>query len=85
MFIFRTFETNGKLIIKVSDTGIGIDKEKIDKIFKEYVRVTTNIEGTGLGLAIVKGLVELMNGEIKVESELKKGSIFTIIIPVLLG
>lgn len=75
---------NGKLIIKVSDTGIGIDKEKIDKIFKEYVRVTTNIEGTGLGLAIVKGLVELMNGEIKVESELKKGSIFTIIIPVLL-
>lgn len=74
---------NGKisLIFKICDTGIGISQNKIDKIFESftqaYVDTTRKYGGTGLGLAITKKLVELQNGEVKVESESGKGSIFS--------
>ncbi|MCL2066226.1 MAG: ATP-binding protein [Treponema sp.] len=64
----------------VSDTGIGIRQEDIDKLFFDYNRVDTrtnrNVEGTGLGLSITKKLVEVMNGEITVESVYGEGSTF---------
>jgi PAS domain S-box-containing protein len=70
------------LIIKVSDTGIGIPKEDQGKIFQLFTQVRRQdydkYGGTGLGLTISKTLVEMMNGKITVESELNKGSIFTI-------
>lgn len=71
--------------VDVTDTGIGIAAENIDKIFDAFERVDAegnrNIEGTGLGLSIVKSLVELMDGRIEVQSTLGEGSTFTIILP----
>ncbi|MDR2184132.1 MAG: response regulator [Treponema sp.] len=70
------------MIFAVSDTGQGIRKEDIDKLFSEYSQLDTRanrkIEGTGLGLSITKQLVEMMNGSIEVESEYGWGSTFTV-------
>ena len=86
-------KTNGKIIIKlqevsnnvilsVKDTGIGIPKEDLDRIFERSYRVdksrSKDSGGTGLGLAIVKHSLIVNNATIKVESELKKGSTFTV-------
>ncbi|MDR1136664.1 MAG: response regulator [Clostridiales Family XIII bacterium] len=66
---------------RVEDTGIGIKEEDLKKLFSDYNQVDTKsnrkIEGTGLGLSVTKMLVTLMDGEIKVESEYGKGSVFT--------
>ncbi|MEM9277804.1 MAG: response regulator [Pseudomonadota bacterium] len=68
------------LKIAVNDTGIGIEKEKLGRIFEKFSQVdesaTRKHEGTGLGLAITSSLVELMGGQIGIESELGKGSTF---------
>ena len=73
------------LILQVEDSGIGIKKADIDKLFLNFERVdekkNRNIEGTGLGLSITKNLVDMMGGEIQVSSEYGKGSVFTAIIP----
>ncbi len=72
-------------VIKVIDTGIGIPKESLDIIFEEFRQVSEgynrHFEGTGLGLTLTKKSVELMNGLISVESELGKGSAFTMKFP----
>jgi PAS domain S-box-containing protein len=74
-------DENALMIFAVSDTGQGIRKEDIDKLFSEYSQLDTRanrkIEGTGLGLSITKQLVEMMHGSITVESEYGKGSTFT--------
>lgn len=71
-----------RLIISVEDSGIGIKKENIDKLFEKFERLdlnkNTSIEGSGLGLAITKKLVEMMNGKIVVQSEFGIGSKFTV-------
>ncbi|MBQ7543664.1 MAG: response regulator [Synergistaceae bacterium] len=73
------------LKIVVKDTGVGIRKEDLDKIFRRFERVNlehnSTIEGTGLGLAIVQLLCSKMGGDIKLESEYGKGSVFTLTIP----
>ncbi|MBQ9984669.1 MAG: response regulator [Lachnospiraceae bacterium] len=79
-------ETYGiNLAVSVKDSGIGIQKEYIGKIFDTYRRVdikkNRSVEGTGLGLPITKRLVTLMNGVIRVKSEYGKGTEFKIIIP----
>jgi len=72
-------------IVKVIDTGIGIAKEDQSKIFREFRQLSEgirrNFEGSGLGLAVAKKMANLMNGDITVESELGKGSTFSIILP----
>lgn len=72
-------------ILSVEDTGIGIPEGEINFIFEEFRRASTairkSIEGTGLGLSITKRLVELMKGEIKVESQEGIGTTFTVIFP----
>ena len=71
-----------RLIISVEDSGIGIKKDKIDKLFTKFERLdeekNITIEGTGLGLAITKKLVELMRGKMVVQSIYGKGSKFTV-------
>ena len=71
-----------KLIISIEDTGRGIPKDKIDKLFKKFERLeehkNTTLEGTGLGLAITKSLVEMMGGNIVVQSKYESGSKFTV-------
>lgn len=70
------------LIFSVTDTGTGIKKEDLDKLFDSFQRLeetkNRDVEGTGLGLNITKQLVEMMDGKISVESEYQKGSTFTI-------
>ncbi|TVL99874.1 MAG: hypothetical protein CV087_16125 [Candidatus Brocadia sp. WS118] len=74
--------------IGVSDTGIGIKSEDIDKLFKPFLQLdgsySRRYEGTGLGLVLTKHLVELQGGKIWVESEYEKGSTFTFTLPIKL-
>ena len=80
---------NGKpllnLVAEVTDTGIGISKENIGKLFGKFERLdlvrNSTKEGTGLGLAITKMLLDMMHGRIDVESEYGKGSTFTVTVP----
>ena len=67
--------------IRVSDTGCGIPQKNLSKIFDPFY-TTKGTKGTGLGLAVVWGIIEQHNGTIKVESEIGKGTVFTIHLPV---
>ncbi|WP_242851132.1 sensor histidine kinase [Clostridium novyi] len=68
--------------VKVKDEGVGIPKDSLDNIFNRFIQVNNSAKnvtpGTGLGLALVKKFVELMNGDIKVSSEVNEGTEFTI-------
>ena len=76
-----------KLILKIKDTGIGIDKDKIGVIFEEFRQVSEGLNrqfsGTGLGLTLTKRFIELMNGHIRVKSELNKGTEFIVELPLV--
>jgi signal transduction histidine kinase len=76
----------GTVITRVTDTGVGIRNEDMDKLFKPFLQIdsglTRKYEGTGLGLSICKKLVQLLGGDIRVESVWKEGSTFTFSIPV---
>ena len=78
-----------KLRMSVEDTGIGIRKEDLGKLFESFERVnlneTQNIQGAGLGLTLVRHLIELMDGKVGASSEYGKGSVFTLLIPQLLA
>lgn len=80
------FTTSGdvpQLIIKVEDTGIGIEKKDLETLFDRFTRSVSGEtrSGSGLGLAIAKSLVEAMSGTIEVESEVGKGTVFIISLP----
>ncbi len=72
----------GKLTFEIHDTGIGIAHEKLVTIFNEFEQVGENPTGTGLGLAICKRLIDLMHGDITVQSELHNGSVFAFTLPI---
>ena len=82
----RVKKADRKVVIEVTDTGLGISRDKLDKIFDRFYQVdgshTRKQEGTGIGLALTKELVELHKGEIEVESEEGKGTTFTVKLPL---
>jgi PAS domain S-box-containing protein len=82
----RENESGGEPLVHLSvvDTGVGISESDLPKIFTPFERIgaeRTDTEGTGLGLSVVKKLMDVMGGEIRVNSQLGKGSSFTIVLP----
>lgn len=78
-------ETDGGIAFAVTDTGPGMPEDKLKTIFDRFAQLKherAGIQGAGLGLAITRGLVDLMGGEIDVQSELGKGSVFTARLPL---
>jgi signal transduction histidine kinase/CheY-like chemotaxis protein/HPt (histidine-containing phosphotransfer) domain-containing protein len=87
--IEKVVETTYYINFEIADTGIGISKEYLDSIFDSFTQAGTDVTrkfgGTGLGLTISKQLVDLMKGQISVESELGKGTIFSVALPIELS
>jgi signal transduction histidine kinase/DNA-binding NarL/FixJ family response regulator/HPt (histidine-containing phosphotransfer) domain-containing protein len=81
--------TDNNLMFEIKDTGMGIRKEDIPKLFNTFQRLeaekSRTIVGTGLGLSISRSFVEMMGGKIIVDSEYEQGSVFLVIIPIVLG
>ncbi len=79
-------EVNGKIIIQIADQGMGISKEDLPNIFSKFYRSSnaksSPIKGSGLGLYLAKYFVELHQGQIFVESEVNKGTTFTVELPI---
>lgn len=83
---FRIAKEDGNVLVQISDNGIGIEEELLDRIFERFYVVDNSrskkISSTGLGLSIVKHIVEAHGGRIEVTSEVGKGSTFTIYLPM---
>ncbi len=79
-------QSENQVVIRVADTGIGIDEADVPKLFHEFSRIknakTREVTGSGLGLSIVKRLVSMYNGRIEVDSKVGQGSTFSIYLPV---
>jgi two-component system phosphate regulon sensor histidine kinase PhoR len=84
--LIKAYRAEGKIILSVKDTGIGIASVHINRIFERFYRVdkgrSRSMGGTGLGLSIVKHIVNLYSGDIKINSEPGKGTEFTVQLPV---
>ena len=89
LIVKRMAQLNGltTLCFRIADTGIGMSKEYLPRIFDTFSQEdssTTNKYGSsGLGMAITKNIVEMMNGEIEVESEKGKGTVFTVMVTLM--
>ena len=82
---FKARLGRGLVVFDIIDTGVGIPEDKLEEVFKPFVRIETYnqfAEGSGYGMSVVKGLVSLLDGEIHIESEVGKGSHFEVRIPV---
>jgi signal transduction histidine kinase len=82
----RLWQEGENLVLEVSDTGIGIPEDKLERIFERFYQIdgstTRRYGGTGLGLALVKEIVQAHKGQVTVQSAMGKGSAFTVILPI---
>jgi signal transduction histidine kinase len=78
----KAFERDDRVMLQVSDTGIGIPADKLDRVFERFYQVDGSSRrkygGAGLGLALVKDIVEAYGGEVSVASDVEVGSTFTV-------
>jgi signal transduction histidine kinase len=83
----KLFRNEGQAVLQVADQGIGISRKDVGKIFQRFYRsqnkVVSESQGSGLGLTIVKHVAEAHGGKVEVESEPGKGSVFSVIFPIL--
>lgn len=77
----RLYKEDTSLVLQVTDTGIGIPREKQKKVFERFYQMESGCEGSGIGLSLVQRLVELHHGKITLQSEVGKGSVFTVYLP----
>lgn len=82
--VFYAAYENGRLSLKIKDTGIGMSEDTLSRIFRPFERLSSDVnsDGFGLGLPITKGLVKLLGGTIDVESEIGHGSTFHVSLPL---
>ena len=78
----RTFKKDNNIVVEIQDTGSGIPKENLENIFEFGFTTKKRGEGTGLGLALVKKIIKEHKGKIEVESELGKGTTFSVYLPI---
>ncbi len=87
--IYQVHGTSPSLVMEVNDTGIGIDAQKLPRIFDRFYQADDSprrdYEGTGIGLALVRELVELLKGNIGVESEAGAGTCFRLTLPLVVN
>ncbi|RJQ44152.1 MAG: PAS domain S-box protein [Nitrospiraceae bacterium] len=81
----KTWNRDGSINISISDTGCGIPADKINRVFEPFYTTKPVGQGTGLGLSITYDIIKKHNGDINVESEVGKGTVFTVTIPVTEG
>ena len=83
----KLFRDDGNAVLQVADKGIGISPKEVSKIFQRFYqsenKIVSETRGSGLGLTLVKHITEAHSGKIQVESEIGKGSIFSVILPIL--
>ena len=79
----RLAEEDGSIVVTVEDTGVGIPGDRLPLVFEQFYRVKGDgrAEGSGLGLSIARKIAELHSGSIAVESEVGKGTVFTVRLP----
>lgn len=83
MLSIETSASEGQVVVKVTDTGCGIDAEHLDEIFEPFFTTKPVGQGTGLGLSVSYGIVQQNGGNIDIESEVGKGTTFTMTFPSL--
>jgi signal transduction histidine kinase len=78
-------ESDGQVQIEVRDTGTGMDERDVPRVFERFYKADNSrqTDGSGLGLSLVKHTTEALGGTVRVESELGRGSVFTLSLPVL--
>lgn len=82
MLTVRTSADNALLKVEVQDTGVGIAPENMRKLFTPFFTTKREVKGVGLGLAVSYGIVQRHQGRIEVDSQVGKGSIFTVYLPL---
>ena len=83
--MIKTSHNKDKVRIAISDTGSGIEPDQLDKLFMPFFTTKEVGKGTGLGLSVSYGIIKNMGGTIEVNSVVRQGSTFAIILPVNLG
>lgn len=78
----RTWQEEGRVAVSIMDNGLGIPPEQMDMLFQPYFATKPEGKGSGLGLSVCRDIVQNHNGQIRVESKPREGSVFTVLLPI---